>query len=72
MSDKHFQWDDCQIVECETGFAYMWPNYYPPLAVGETVLVDSNHAHGQTWTTVTELGSAKGGAVGFVLSRVTS
>ena len=28
-----------QIVECDD-FAYVWPKYYPPLVVGERVLVE--------------------------------
>jgi hypothetical protein len=70
MSERTFRYNnEFQVVECATGFAYVWPEYYPPLRVGETVLVDANHVHGQQWTEVTELGTEKGGALGNVIAR---
>jgi len=57
-----------QIVMCGR-FAYIWPDYYPPLKVGEAVLVSPSPLDRGGLRTVTDIGTDLGGAVGWVRGR---
>lgn len=66
---RRFRTDDGdQIVECGQ-YAYVWPKYYPPLQLGESVWVTENIQRMGTYAVVTALGTELGGAIGFVAAR---